>query len=633
MHPRYASLVLAAFVATLTACGTDNATNVLPGAEPVVSAPDYAVTLADGTIQMTVGEVKAFTVSARVKKSRTVRWSSSNTTVATVSSTGTVTAKVVGTAQITASGSNGSVDRFSTAVVSGTTTVATVAKVASVLVSVPATTMTLGASQTATATARDSAGAVITGRTVTWSVSSGTSLMVNASGVVTALAGGTESVVATVDGVKGAQALTVATVTSVAVSPKTGTALAPAQTRQFTTVATWSDQVTRPVSITYTATGGTISTSGLYTAGQLAGTFMVIANCACGRADTAAVSIVLPAQLTSLSISPKIATVNAGATQQFSAVANWSTGATTLPPTTYSATGGVVSTTGLWTAPSTAGTYKVIVAHTGGTLKDTASVTVQAATTGTATTTGASVLFSDDFESGGFATAQNGVRWTSLPWVEMSTGFARRGTKSMAFRQGDSKEWAEARFGGLPKLPEVFMQFWLYQPTGTEAVNVGPSVQIPGARNDKFFRLWGGEYTGINDIKFGASTWQGKLGVEYKRNLLDGTVWPMGEGGEPTAPDVINYHPLIGNTAYKGRWVRVRIQCRVATPDQDNGVIRIWLDDLLVLDRQKLRAYAGTGGINAFESGYLLGWANNGFPTGQRMYIDDFSISTGAFAP
>lgn len=299
MYPRYASLVIAAFAATLTACGSDTTTNVLPGAEPVVSAPDYAVTLADGTIQLTVGEVKAFTVSSRVKKSRTVRWSSSNTTVATVSSTGTVTAKTVGTALVTATASNGAVDNFSTAVVSGTASVASAAKVASVQVSAPATTMTLGAAQTATATARDSAGTVLTGRTVTWSVSSGTSLMVNASGVVTALAGGTESVVATVDGVKGAQTLTVATVTSVAVSPKTGTALAPAQTRQFTTVATWSDQVTRPVSITYTATGGTISTSGLYTAGQLAGTFMVIANCACGRADTAAVSIAAPVGTTS----------------------------------------------------------------------------------------------------------------------------------------------------------------------------------------------------------------------------------------------------------------------------------------------------------------------------------------------
>jgi hypothetical protein len=492
--------------------------------------------------------------------------------------------------------------------------------------------MTLGAAQTATATARDSAGTVLTGRTVTWSVSSGTSLMVNASGVVTALAGGTESVVATVDGVKGAQTLTVATVTSVAVSPKTGTALAPAQTRQFTTVATWSDQVTRPVSITYTATGGTISTSGLYTAGQLAGTFMVIANCACGRADTAAVSIVLPAQLTSLSISPKIATVNAGATQQFSAVANWSTGATTLPPITYSATGGVVSSTGLWTAPSTAGTYKVIVAHTGGTLKDTASVTVQAATTATAPSSAATVVFADNFESGAFTTTQNGVRWTANTWVDASGAIARSGTTSARFRQGDAKTWTELRFGGMSDLAEVYLQYWMYQPNGAESPSVGTDVQVPvGTSNDKFFRLWGGSYDGANDIKYGASTWAGKLGIEYKRNGLDGTMWGMGEGGPLIAPDVKAYNPLIGNPAYKGRWVKVQIRAKTADAGVDNGIIQIWIDNALVQNRQKLRSFAAGTGANRFQSGYLFGWANNGFPAGQYIYVDDFTISTGGF--
>ncbi|MDQ8167715.1 MAG: hypothetical protein P3C09_08150, partial [Gemmatimonadota bacterium] len=484
--------------------------------------------------------------------------------------------------------------------------------------------------QTATATARDSAGTVLTGRTVTWSVSSGTSLMVNASGVVTALAGGTESVVATVDGVKGAQALTVATVTSVAVSPKTGTALAPAQTRQFTTVATWSDQVTRPVSITYTATGGTISTSGLYTAGQLAGTFMVIANCACGRADTAAVSIVLPAQLTSLTISPKIATVNAGATQQFSAVANWSTGATTLPPITYSATGGVVSTTGLWTAPSTAGTYKVIVAHTGGTLKDTASVTV--ASTTTAGPSIAQVLFADGFESGDFTTTQNGVRWTSTPWVFASTAFPRTGSRSAQYRQGDSKTGGELRFGGLPRLSEVYLEFYLYQPSGQENPSIGTAVRVPvDGENDKFFRLWSGAY-GSTAFKYGASTWGsagvGMLGTEFTRNAGDRVVG-MGEGG--SAYQQSPKYPTIGSAALLGRWVRVRIRAKVASAANNDGIIQIWFDGTQVINKTNLPSYAWNGVGNYFEAGYLLGWANSGFAPGVNMYVDDVTISTGGF--
>jgi hypothetical protein len=111
----------------------------------------------------------------------------------------------------------------------------------------------------------------------------------------------------------------------------------------------------------------------LYTAGSIAGRFAVIATCACGLVDTAVVDV---AQLTALAISPKTVSVAAGAIQPFSATANWSTGATTLPPLTWTADAGSITSAGLYTAPTTAGTYRVFVAHTGGTRRDTAIVTV-----------------------------------------------------------------------------------------------------------------------------------------------------------------------------------------------------------------------------------------------------------------
>jgi Bacterial Ig-like domain (group 2) len=169
------------------------------------------------------------------------------------------------------------------------------------------------------------------------------------------------------------------TVTAFAIAPKTGAALAPGATRQFSRSVSWSDGATRAVGVTYTATGGTISSNGLFTAGQVAGAFMVIANCACGRADTAAVQITqVAAQLASLTISPSTATMQTGTSRTFTTTALWSTGATTLPPITYSATGGTVTAQGVYTAPNTAGTYRVIVAHTGGTVRDTSVVTVTA---------------------------------------------------------------------------------------------------------------------------------------------------------------------------------------------------------------------------------------------------------------
>ncbi len=49
-------------------------------------------------------------------------------------------------------------------------------------------------------------------------------------------------------------------------------------TQQFSAVGRMSDGSTAGVSVTWSATGGTMSGAGLYTAGSTAGTFRVIAT-------------------------------------------------------------------------------------------------------------------------------------------------------------------------------------------------------------------------------------------------------------------------------------------------------------------------------------------------------------------
>jgi hypothetical protein len=116
----------------------------------------------------------------------------------------------------------------------------------------------------------------------------------------------------------------------------------------------------------------------LYTAGQVAGTFAVIAACGCGKADTSSVDITGSGgpTLVSLSLSPASTTLPGSGTQQFQVIAQWSDGSSTPPAVAYTTTGGTITTGGLYTAPSGAGSYKVYVNHTGGTLADTSSVTV-----------------------------------------------------------------------------------------------------------------------------------------------------------------------------------------------------------------------------------------------------------------
>jgi hypothetical protein len=118
----------------------------------------------------------------------------------------------------------------------------------------------------------------------------------------------------------------------------------------------------------------------LYTAGGSAGSFRVIATQQGGtRADTSAITITVPAPtLTAVEVSPTTATVGAGTTQQFTAIGRMSDNSTTSIAVTWSATGGSISSGGLYSAGGTAGSFRVIATQQGGSLADTSVVTLTA---------------------------------------------------------------------------------------------------------------------------------------------------------------------------------------------------------------------------------------------------------------
>ena len=153
------------------------------------------------------------------------------------------------------------------------------------------------------------------------------------------------------------------------------------RTQQFSVSGKMSDGSTTSVTATYTATGGTITSGGLYTAGSTAGSYRVIAKVSGGTlADTSTVTVTAaPPVLQQLILTPATASVQAGATQQFSVSGKMSDGSTTSVTAAYTATGGTITSGGLYTAGSTAGSYRVIAKVSGGTLADTSTVTVTAA--------------------------------------------------------------------------------------------------------------------------------------------------------------------------------------------------------------------------------------------------------------
>jgi hypothetical protein len=161
-------------------------------------------------------------------------------------------------------------------------------------------------------------------------------------------------------------------------------------TYSFTAVGIQADGTTVPVGVTWSATGGTIDAGGVFTAGESGGKYRVVATKTSSTlADSAVVSITAPAApapadttpapaptLASVTISPASASLSTGATKQFAAFGLNSVGDSVAVTVAYSATGGTVSSSGLYTAGGTGGTFRVVAAASG--IADTAVVTVAA---------------------------------------------------------------------------------------------------------------------------------------------------------------------------------------------------------------------------------------------------------------
>ena len=190
---------------------SNSATLVVTNPAP---APVSTVTLSASSTAMLVGQTQAISVILRDAagnslSGRTIAWSSSNTAAINVSPSGQASAVGAGSAVVTAT-SEGKSGTLSLTVTAPATAPA------SVSVTAPTTRITVGQTVQATATALDAHGTALTGRTVTWSSSSPAIATVSASGLVTAVAGGTTAINAAVEGVVGTLAITASTSTDVA---------------------------------------------------------------------------------------------------------------------------------------------------------------------------------------------------------------------------------------------------------------------------------------------------------------------------------------------------------------------------------------------------------------------------------
>src|SRR6266576_1088846 len=176
-------------------------TTVLPVASVTISPASASVVVGlTAQLSATLRDANGNTVSGR-----SITWSSTSASVATVSGTGLVTGVAVGSASVIAT-SEGKAD---TAVV--TVTSAAPPPVASVTISPASASVVVGLTAQLSATLRDASGNTLTGRTITWSSTSTSVATVSGTGVVTGVAAGSASVTATSEGKVGTAAITVTT--------------------------------------------------------------------------------------------------------------------------------------------------------------------------------------------------------------------------------------------------------------------------------------------------------------------------------------------------------------------------------------------------------------------------------------
>ncbi|MEI6287572.1 MAG: Ig-like domain-containing protein [Bacillota bacterium] len=311
--------------ASITATyGSQTATATLTVNDSVASiavTPVTASVNAGGTQQYAATATNKSGATSDVTSSAT--WSSSNTSTATIASGGLATGVAAGSAAITATfGGVSSASANLTVQANPVTSVAVTPVDASINV---------GAAQQFTATAyyADGTSDDVTNR-ATWNSSNiAVATVTSGGGLATGVTGGPASITVTYGGKTATATLNVTDyVTSIAVTPVAASVYA-GKTQQYTATVTYKSGATIDVTSSATWSSSNTSTatiaSGGLASGIAAGSAAITATL--GGVLSATVNLTVQANsVTSVAITPVDASINVGATQQFSATANYADG-------------------------------------------------------------------------------------------------------------------------------------------------------------------------------------------------------------------------------------------------------------------------------------------------------------------
>ncbi len=284
---------------------SDSLTSSNAVAAVAVTAPAQSVR-AGSTLILTV---KVTDTGGRQLDKVAIYWSSSNVSVATVSSTGVLTANTAGQVTIAAS----ALGKSATSVITVTDRV-----VASVQIAPAAVSVRIGTTVGLAAQVFDAEGSTLVGRSIAWSSSNIAIATVNNQGTVTGVAAGTATITATSEGKNATAAVTVTLnpVATVSISPGSDTLGVGTEAPLVATLRDAGGQVLTNRVIAWNSSNvqvATVSSAGVVSA--LSPGSAIISAVSEGRVGTASV-LILARLASTVTLTPSLANIVVGTTIQ-----------------------------------------------------------------------------------------------------------------------------------------------------------------------------------------------------------------------------------------------------------------------------------------------------------------------------
>jgi uncharacterized protein YjdB len=455
-----------------------------PGVAEVVVAPLTASVVVGGTLplQATLRDASGQTISGP-----SVIWSVQDSSIATVSPAGVVTARAVGSTQVAAS-ADGKSGLASISV--------TPVPVASISVTPARVDLAPGARAALGAVTYDASGKPLDGRAIVWASSNTGIATVDASGAVTALAAGTAIITATSEGISGTSAVSVAvpSVASVAILPQAATIQRGSTVQLTASVTDESGAAITNRAPTWTSSNTAIaivSASGLVTA-VATGSASVVAALD-GKADTTSITVVA-VPVGSVTLAPATASLTIGQSATLTATVKDANGAivTDRPVTWTTSNVAVASVTQAGVVKALAAGTAIISATSDGN-SGSATVTVEAGPVATVTLLPSSVTLQRGMTATITATLRdaggNLLTGRAVAWSSSDTTVARVSTTGVvtAMRIGGAVITATSEGRSATASVAVVpgpVDHVIVTPSSISSLKVGHSVQLSATAVD-----------------------------------------------------------------------------------------------------------------------------------------------------